>query len=276
MSFINKKERVIQIELTQFGKKLLSKGNFKPQFYQFFDDDIIYDNEYGGTEDAINGAQDRIKDAIRLEPQHLRSGIETKFDQETKEIEMGVKDIFQELRQSQNSNEERKLLAFPLGTMNLATQEVPMFKLRSYDTPIKNEEIVYLTQSGEHAKIPQIDLTPTYSLNIDTTQQTGDDGQLYDSETFSVDFSQDKIEFLDGSFLETSPENVTISLEESNVKYTKENFEIEIYEVLQGGDLVRIDEIEKILKYFDIKIDGSVPEVPMKKKINTNFFSPQE
>lgn len=56
MSFINKKERVIQIELTQFGKKLLSKGNFKPQFYQFFDDDIIYDNEYGGTEDAINGA----------------------------------------------------------------------------------------------------------------------------------------------------------------------------------------------------------------------------
>jgi len=276
VSFINKKERVIQIELTQFGKKLLSKGNFKPQFYQFFDDDIIYDNEYGGTEDAINGAQDRIKDAIRLEPQHLRSGIETKFDQETKEIEMGVKDIFQELRQSQNSNEERKLLAFPLGTMNLATQEVPMFKLRSYDTPIKNEEIAYLTQSGEHAKIPQIDLTPTYSLNIDTTQKTVDDGQLYDSETFSVDFSQDKIEFLDGSFLETSPENVTISLEESNVKYTKENFEIEIYEVLQGGDLVRIDEIEKILKYFDIKIDGSVPEVPMKKKINTNFFSPQE
>lgn len=206
----------------------------------------------------------------------MRSGIETKFDQETKEIEMGVKDIFQELRQSQNSNEERKLLAFPLGTMNLATQEVPMFKLRSYDTPIKNEEIAYLTQSGEHAKIPQIDLTPTYSLNIDTTQQTGDEGQLYDSETFSVDFSQDKIEFLDGSFLETSPENVTISLEESNVKYTKENFEIEIYEVLQGGDLVRIDEIEEILKYFDIKIDGSVPEVPMKKKINTNFFSPQE
>ena len=276
MSFINKKERVIQIELTQFGKKLLSKGNFKPQFYQFFDDDIIYDNEYGGTEDAINGAQDRIKDAIRLEPQYLRSGIETRFDQESKEIEMGVKDIFQQLRQSQNANEERKLLSFPLGTMNLATQEVPMFKLRSYDTPIKNEEIAYLTQSGEHAKIPQIDLNPTYSLNIDTTQATGDLGQLYDSETFSVDFSQDKIEFLDGSFLETSPENVTISLEESSVKYTKENFEIEIYEVLQGGDLVRIDEIEKILKYFDIKTDGSVAEVPMRKKINTNFFSPQE
>tara|TARA_R110000822_G_scaffold28392_2_gene84449 strand:- start:302 stop:1132 length:831 start_codon:yes stop_codon:yes gene_type:complete len=276
VSFINKKERVIQIELTQFGKKLLSKGNFKPQFYQFFDDDIIYDNEYGGTEDAINGAQDRIKDAIRLEPQYLRSGIETRFDQESKEIEMGVKDIFQQLRQSQNANEERKLLAFPLGTMNLATQEIPMFKLRSYDTPIKNEEIAYLTQSGEHAKIPQIDLNPTYSLNIDTTQATGDLGQLYDSETFSVDFSQDKIEFLDGSFLETSPENVTISLEESSVKYTKENFEIEIYEVLQGGDLVRIDEIEKILKYFDIKTDGSVAEVPMRKKINTNFFSPQE
>ena len=36
MSFFNKKEDVLEIELTQFGKKqLLSEGNFKPQYYAF-------------------------------------------------------------------------------------------------------------------------------------------------------------------------------------------------------------------------------------------------
>ena len=42
MSFFNKKEEVIDIQLTRYGKVLLSEGNFKPAYYQFFDDDIIY------------------------------------------------------------------------------------------------------------------------------------------------------------------------------------------------------------------------------------------
>ena len=41
MSFFNKKEDVIEIQLTQHGKYLLSKGRFKPAYYAFYDDDII-------------------------------------------------------------------------------------------------------------------------------------------------------------------------------------------------------------------------------------------
>ena len=43
MSFFDSKEEVIKIELTQFGKYLLSKGKFAPKYYAFFDDDIVYD-----------------------------------------------------------------------------------------------------------------------------------------------------------------------------------------------------------------------------------------
>ena len=45
MSFFNKKEDVIEIQLTQYGKYLLSKGKFKPSYYAFFDDDIVFVND---------------------------------------------------------------------------------------------------------------------------------------------------------------------------------------------------------------------------------------
>ena len=33
MQFFNQKEEVIDIQLTQFGKRLLSQGKFKPTYY---------------------------------------------------------------------------------------------------------------------------------------------------------------------------------------------------------------------------------------------------
>ena len=46
MEFFNRKEEVIDIQLTQYGKHLLSKGKFRPSLYAFFDDDVLYDIEY--------------------------------------------------------------------------------------------------------------------------------------------------------------------------------------------------------------------------------------
>ena len=46
MSFFNKKEEVLDIQLTQLGKYLLSKGKLKPVYYAFSDDEILYSTEY--------------------------------------------------------------------------------------------------------------------------------------------------------------------------------------------------------------------------------------
>ena len=51
--FINKKEEVIQMDLTAYGKHKFSRGEFTPAFYTFHDDDIMYDSGLGlkrGTE----------------------------------------------------------------------------------------------------------------------------------------------------------------------------------------------------------------------------------
>ena len=98
MKFLNKKERVLDIQLTQYGKHLLSKGDFRPIHYAFFDDDVIYDRKYAsankgdgaGTRDSNtwsaepqNEIEDRIKEDLRFETQYVFSGIE---DEITKTI----------------------------------------------------------------------------------------------------------------------------------------------------------------------------------------------
>jgi len=91
MKFLNKKERVMDIQLTQYGKYLLSKGTFRPIYYAFFDDDVIYDRKYaapnsnddtgdrdGSTwaKEPQNEIEDRIKEDLRLETQYVFTGIE--------------------------------------------------------------------------------------------------------------------------------------------------------------------------------------------------------
>ena len=61
MEFFNKKEEVIDLKLTQFGRLLLSKGKFKPVYYSFFDEGILYDGARGDITEDQNDIQYRIK-----------------------------------------------------------------------------------------------------------------------------------------------------------------------------------------------------------------------
>ena len=40
MEFFDRKQEVIDIQLTPYGKYLLSKGKLRPKFYAFFDKDV--------------------------------------------------------------------------------------------------------------------------------------------------------------------------------------------------------------------------------------------
>ena len=60
MTFFNKKEEVLDIQLTQYGKNRLSLGKLKPVYYEFYDDDILYDSEYAGFSEEQNDTNSRI------------------------------------------------------------------------------------------------------------------------------------------------------------------------------------------------------------------------
>jgi hypothetical protein len=59
--FLNKKEQVIDFRLTPYGKYLISVGVFKPIYYSFFDDGVLYDGAYAGITESQNDIDARIK-----------------------------------------------------------------------------------------------------------------------------------------------------------------------------------------------------------------------
>ena len=79
MEFFNRKEEVIDIQLTQYGKHLLSKGKFRPTHYAFFDDDVLYDIEFTANGSELQKeTEDRIKSTPRIKAQYVFSGRELK------------------------------------------------------------------------------------------------------------------------------------------------------------------------------------------------------
>jgi len=282
MAFKNKREEVLDIKLTQFGKNLLSRGAFKPEFYRFFDDGVIYDRKYAGLSELQNDIEDRIKTDLQLDTQYLVKGIETRFDAETEKINSGEREVFLEIKRDIDPIEKEKLLQFPLANCTLGSQDMPYFSLLAHTTDIQNSASVqYLTQSGIQTKIPQIELLPSYNVTLDNTQQIDDPGTLYDSETY-LDLTSMKVEFIDKTFIEVDPEHFAISLDEFNVPYTKENFDLELYEIIDEKDesgvvtetkIVAITNPEEIFELFEINTDEDAESVSEKRRNTQNFYT---
>jgi hypothetical protein len=282
MAFKNKREEVLDIKLTQFGKNLLSRGAFKPEFYRFFDDGVIYDRKYAGLSEPQNDIEDRIKTDLQLDTQYLVKGIETRFDAESEKINSGEREVFLEIKRDIDPIEKEKLLQFPLANCTLGSQDMPYFSLLAHTTDIQNSASVqYLTQSGIQTKIPQIELLPSYNVTLDNTQQIDDPGTLYDSETY-LDLTSMKVEFIDKTFIEVDPEHFAISLDEFNVPYTKENFDLELYEIIDEKDesgvvtetkIVAITNPEEIFELFEINTDDDAESVSEKRRNTQNFYT---
>ncbi len=115
MSFFDSKEEVINIELTQYGKKLLSQGRFKPTYYSFHDDDVLYDSSYGEfVDEKQNNIEDRIFNETPLtKPVYVYSGL----DQNLKINEQNIK--------------TRKAVLNPLGRSSYNSSYYPAFQVFS-------------------------------------------------------------------------------------------------------------------------------------------------
>jgi len=75
--YFDRKEQVIELELTSFGKAAFAAGNLTPKYYSFHDDDILYNNDFGISgsiknsrpqtrQEKQNEIVDRIKDTPRI------------------------------------------------------------------------------------------------------------------------------------------------------------------------------------------------------------------
>tara|TARA_R110000824_G_scaffold8737_4_gene39599 strand:- start:7496 stop:8683 length:1188 start_codon:yes stop_codon:yes gene_type:complete len=65
MEFFDKKQDVIDLQVTRYGRQLLARGQFDPAYYCFSDDEVIYDNRWvSGTlhKEEQSYAEQRIQE----------------------------------------------------------------------------------------------------------------------------------------------------------------------------------------------------------------------
>lgn len=221
MSFFNKKEEVIDLQLTQFGKQLLSQGKFKPFYYSFFDNNVLYDSAYSGLvqENSID-IEDRIQEETPYnKTQYVFSSRETAISS------------FSETNRTRLANQpESSVLSFanpaeaaysqllPLGNSELGNQKSPNFSVVFLNGELSGSVETAYSSSYNVQKIPQLNANITYTVkpidiatitNFATNQNIKYVGSFSDSTTFKV-----------------TQEYLLLQILENNVDFEKENFDI--------------------------------------------------
>ena len=229
MKFSNPKEEVFDVKMTQYGRHLLSKGEWKPAHYAFFDDNVLYDSEYGGTTESKNNSEGRIQDETPLlKTQHTFTGRdEYLFD--------GQGDIIDRVRMG--TYEKLNVMPVSLGTSDYESTKTPAFRAQFLAGEIKGLEFNLTgssrTVSGiastahQLQKIPQLELDVEYKIKVI-------DPEFPDGET--VQFEVDPAltpgtTYTDGKQVVVGPEQIIFTLEELNAPFDFKNYDIEVFEI---------------------------------------------
>ncbi len=264
MSFFDKKQEVIDIKITQFGKNLLARGFFKPVYYRFFDDDILYNSECAGFSEEQNKAEERILDTQRLKTLYQSIGVETTFDHEQELIKMGKIDTFQQITKRQKPLLKDVMLRYPLENSEINSETAPRLDFSVTGAPVSSLKR-FIKVEGFDLPVPQINITSSYNILVDRRNEMPEKNipkHLKDSENY-IDLTTEEIKFLNNSTVKVEKQDLLLDLQEFGVDFGLDNFEIEIFQIIEeptsdGGTKENIEPLESkelIDKFFEIKID---------------------
>lgn len=225
MTFFNKKTDVIDIELTPYGRYLLSIGKLKPKYYDFTDDDILYDISADGTSKESNEkAHNRIvSDTPKLKVLTLKKGVESDAQASFgSAVEMNKNIDSVRIMNQEVSYNQRDLM--PLGKSSYSSQVLPNFQATMLQGEITSS-VHYLSSSNlgetivDSLPIPQIDIDFVITATIGSQLLEPAELQDFTSQLFN------------GEYVKLTFENPIIHLKEFGSFYEKENFDIEVYEL---------------------------------------------
>ena len=209
MTFFNKKEDVLELKLTPYGRKLLSHGKLEPKYYAFFDDDILYDSAKAGFSETNSESKTRI----------LNNTPSTKVNFVNFGVESNI-----------NNNYEKVLDKFmpnPIGTNSQIEKKTSGWELVSLD---KEMDSASLTSSlnSEIQNITQINCKLNFTMSIDNLN-------TYDGDLFELANSYNLLEQEDGDFIKLEKETALFYIMEKNGFVNNDSFEVEVFIKEQGG-----------------------------------------
>ena len=224
--FINKKEQVFDFKFTPYGNYLFSVGKFKPTYYAFYDDNVLYDAQYADRYERQNEIHNRIKNETQyLEGLVLFQDIEKRA---MASLSTYVNFLSGEPDEAQKTP-EKDIFKFDtaIGDARLTgeTQTAPAWKLVALQSFISSSQV---KDESNDTNVPQINIDATYKTKVT------DSGFNYNpADARSVGGST--ATFLDEKSIELFAKDPVIYLEEVNTELLSENFTVEVFEVLTGS-----------------------------------------
>ena len=276
MEFFNSKEEVIDIQLTQYGKFLYSKGKFKPTFYSFIDDDVLYDGDFA----SVTEHQSEIEPRIQEQTPRLKA--QTVF-QSTDSLNklLTIEKI--------NSNIETNKYINTISNSDLGEQASPVWNVQSLFGSFDNIMTYYTSSNSEIVNIPQInciikaeDFVYYLQTSIDNAINSGrTDFTLHPNFDFTL---QNGGIFPDQSVVDVKTKSLLMKIEEYNAQSIYDSFEVEVYETITNPDSSEsfkqlkfatsnnIDNVEQ-QSSVDIDIDENTVESYFTVNTDTNIGS---
>lgn len=210
MTFFNKKEDVIKIELTPYGRRLLSKGQFKPVYYSFLDDNILYD---GTAADIVEDTKD-IKNRILNQTPYLRP--QTNY----KGVESSINNFSSKLSDNFDDDnlipERVEKLQYALGsnlpTSNKTSEISATFLLGEISSSAQQ----YSGSGVAPVNIPQLNCVIENTIEVKT-------------QTKNLDVQFEAIRKPDGTYVEMTEEEILIFLQDLEGFNNKDNFSVEVF-----------------------------------------------
>ena len=236
MTILNQKEDVIDLVLTLKGRQKLGAAKLRPTYYQFYDNEIVYDKKYisGSALEPQNKIVDRIRDSQILSNQSAWQGPYNQLT--TERFEISKEPDFYELGESDPFSNKKPawgvtaLKGYATGTVSFI--------------PIEKNASNLDTYQGE--KIPQFNSYCKYDVYVKTDLK-GDAQKIYYNRT---------------------SDDLLFGVVEYNELDEKENFEVEVYQYVYKGNTV-VD-LKKL--YFDGK---EYTEEYVEYFFNVSFDTPE-
>jgi hypothetical protein len=264
MTFFNKKEDVLKIELTPHGRKLLSQGKLMPSYYAFLDDDILYDASQGGVSENNSQSKQRIlSETPYMKPQTNYKGVDSsKSDMSTKA-------------------EQATFLQQKIGSNNTAESRASGWNVTALLGEIESSQNALSGSDVITQPIPQLEMELNYTMSAGNAAnlEIANQGLVFNRQFPTLVKP-------DGSFVDIVPEQILLNIFERNGFFHKDSYEIEVYlyeqdetkisrklkfykqdtqiinNMLVDSDNTDVDDLtnEFVEYYLDIAVDKEIPE----------------
>jgi hypothetical protein len=267
--FLDKKQQVIDFKLTNYGHYLFSIGDFKPEYYAFFDDNIVYDGAYIGISESQNNIINRIKNETPyIETITLFEEVEKQASRTRNEfINVFDSDLTPDRKIVRKDNFKIDAAIGDAYLDGLSQDVAPAWKVVALGGKIMSTSE---TDTVNNISVPQINIEGYYKLEVvtDYVSATEYGRPMADEEKAIIDSTPI---FTDERFVALKLDQIMLYIEEKNTELLTENFDIEVFEIVTGSAEGEPNTFQR--KFFQTETPQIIDGIMMTEKPATDSIT---